>query len=164
MVLPVPAVEKPKVVSLDKVRYRLGMVWLIGCLIIVLVMIIGSYSGHFRGPQGNKIVDRSAEAWTWLIPTIVPTLGMILSGLGFSALTPGFSTATVRKSFFSIAVVFSVFYLGLVSLTILIQPLLVSADPITLMRESNLWLGPLQGLVASVLGVLFVSTDAKKPA
>jgi hypothetical protein len=36
----------------------------------------------------------------------------------------------------------SVFYLLLVALSILLQPLLSETSPLTLMQRSNLWLGP----------------------
>ena len=86
----------------------------------------------------------------------MPTLGMVVSVLGYTALDPTVSEAVVRKSFLSVAWWLSAFYLALILLTILIQPF-TAAEPAQLMRLSNLWLGPVQGLVASALGVLFVS-------
>jgi hypothetical protein len=52
-------------------------------------------------------------------------------------------------------------YEALVLLTLLIPPV-AGTDPIALMHTSNLWLGPFQGVVASALGVLFVSTKPKE--
>ena len=66
----------------------------------------------------------------------------------------------MRTSFYRLALALSIFYLALVLLTILIQPL-TGTDTLDLMKRSNLWLGPIQGLVGSALGVLFASKKAK---
>jgi hypothetical protein len=53
----------------------------------------------------------------------------------------------------------STFYLTVVFLTILLQPWL-TPEPHEVMKQSNLWLAPLQGLVAAVLGAFYTSTRA----
>jgi hypothetical protein len=108
--------------------------------------------------------DKVQEVWGWALPTIIPTLAMIVTVLGYTALDPSTSTAIVRRSFFRISWWLSLFYLLLILLTILIQPFLSSMnDRLQAMRISNLWLGPIQGLVASSLGVLFVTKRTKEP-
>lgn len=94
------------------------------------------------------------------MPTLMPTLAMIVSVLGYTARDPLSSGTVVRKSFFNIALLLSLFCLCLILLTILVQPF-TGTDALQLMRISNLWLGPSQGLVASALGVLFVSKQKK---
>lgn len=78
--------------------------------------------------------------------------------------------SVVRKDFFQVALWLSVVYLVMVLATILMRPFVVDPDlpkvmkaakAIELMHTSNLWLGPFQGLVASALGVLFVSKQEK---
>jgi hypothetical protein len=90
----------------------------------------------------------------------MPTLGMIVTVLGYTALDPKAADAVVRKTFFTVAFWLSFTYLLLIFITILIQPF-SPGNPIDLMRMSNLWLGPFQGLVASSPGVLFVSKRHK---
>ena len=141
-----------KTVSLDTVRVRLAAVWLGGGSVILFIVVLQSLLGRYG--------DQTQEAWGWLLPTIMPTLGMIVTVLGYTALDPFRSSSIVRKTFFNVALALSVLYLTLVLMTILVQPL-TNAEPITLMRTSNLWLGPFQGLVASALGVLFVSKHKK---
>jgi len=135
------------VLPLEKARASLAVIWLGGAGLSLVILVVQSLLGHY----GNQTQD----AWGWYLPTMMPTLGMILSGLGYTALTP-FSDQVVSKVFFRIAIGLSSAYLVLVLLTILIQPF-VGSTPIQLMNTSNLWLGPFQGLVASALGVLFVS-------
>ena len=141
-----------KAVSLDTVRVRLATVWLGGGSAILFIVVLQSLLGHYG--------DQTQEAWGWLLPTIMPTLGMIISVLGYTALDPFRSTSVVRGAFFNVALALSVVYLTLVLMTILVQPL-TNTEPIKLMRTSNLWLGPFQGLVASALGVLFASKHKK---
>jgi len=153
-----PDNRKPKtepaqliVISLDAVRSRLAVVWLGGATIILLVLVLQSLLGHY--------CDKVQEVWGWLLPTLTPTLGLIVTVLGYTALDPKALEAVVRRSFFIMSLWLSVLYLILVLVVILIQPF-VGADcvkAVELMRMSNLWLGPVQGLVASALGVLFVS-------
>ncbi len=138
----------PAITPLDTVRTRLAGIWLGGCACILTIVVLQSLLGKFG--------DHVQDAWGWLLPTIMPTLGMIVAGLTVTALDPVRSESVVRTSYYRLALWLSVFYLLLVSLTILIQPF-TGADPVTLMHSSNLWLGPSQGLVGSALGVLFAS-------
>lgn len=140
---------------LDIVRTRLATAWFSGVSVILVIVVLQSLLGRYG--------ERTQEAWGWLLPTIMPTLGMIITVLGYTALDPHATEFVVRKTFLRIALFLSVLYLVLILLTICIQPL-TSTDPVELMRMSNLWLGPFQGLVASALGVLFVSKQPKKDA
>jgi hypothetical protein len=145
--------ETREMLSLDKVRSRLAYLWLSLGSLIFLIMVIQSLLGKYEPDTQN--------AWGWLLPTIMPTLGMIITVLGYTALEPNASNSEVRKSFFGIAFYLSAAYLVLVLITLLIQPFVPAANPVQLMHTSNLWLGPFQGLVASALGVLFVSKQKK---
>jgi hypothetical protein len=137
-----------ELISIDVVRVRLGRLWLIGTLAITTIMVIQSLLGKYE--------KDSQEAWGWLLPTITPTLGMIVAVLSYTALDRTLLDASVRRSFYVITWWLSFVYLFFILLTILIQPF-TNRQPIELMRMSNLWLGPMQGLVGSALGVLFVS-------
>lgn len=145
-------ISNTDLISLDAVRARLSVVWLGGASLILLLVVLQSLLGKYQ--------TKTQEAWGWLLPTIMPTLGMIVSVLGYTALETRASSFVVRKVFARIAIWLSVFYQALILLTILIQPF-VGTDPIDLMHTSNLWLGPFQGLVGSALGVLFVSKQPK---
>jgi hypothetical protein len=147
---PIPSGD---LIQLDAVRARLAKMWIGGASVIFITVVLQSLLGRFG--------DQTQEAWGWLLPTIMPTLGMIITVLGYTALDPLLSQSVVRKSFFQIAFWLSGFYMSLILLTILIQPL-AGASAIQLMHLSNLWLGPFQGLVASALGILFVSKQPKK--
>lgn len=138
-------------ISLDVVRNRLACVWLAGSLLIISLVVIQSNNGVYR--------DRAEDVWKWLFPAVLPTLTMILSVLASTALAANSPASVVRKSFYRIALLLSIFYLLLILFTILIQPYShhFVADQLTALHDSNLYLGPFQGIVASALGVLFVS-------
>jgi hypothetical protein len=146
---------QPQLVPLDEARMRLAWTWLIGAGSILILLVVQSLL-HVYG-------DLTQEAWGWFLPTMMPTLGMIITVLTYTALDPISSASVVRRDFIQISVSLSVIYLVLVILTILIQPFAArsATERVDLMRTSNLWLGPVQGLVASALGVLFVSKQEK---
>lgn len=137
-----------KSIQLDTAQARLAAVWFVGTALVLILVILQSLMNRF----GN----RTQEAWEWLLPTIMPTLGMILSGLVGTAFDPLSSAVIVRRLFYRVAIWLSAFYQLLILLTILVQPF-TNMEPVDLMHRSNLWLGPIQGLVGVALGVLFVS-------
>lgn len=143
--------SKDSYIQLEMVRSRLAGVWLIGGLLIFTIVILQSLIGHFG--------DQMYKVWQWLLPSIMPTMTMVISVLGASALAPFFSGLVVRKTFYRTAEYLSIFYLFLLLLTILIQPFVSASvdEEIKSLSSSNLFLGPLQGLVGSALGVLFAS-------
>ena len=140
--------KREEFVSLDKVRVTLAKLWFAGALSIALILIVQSLLGKYETDV--------QEVWGWVLPTLMPSLGMILAVLSYTALDQTLRAAAVRRSFYEISRWLSLVYLLIVLLTILIQPF-ASNRPVELMRMSNLWLGPLQGLIGSALGVLFVS-------
>ncbi|HEY1985575.1 MAG TPA: hypothetical protein VGG85_09205 [Terracidiphilus sp.] len=146
-----PALKPDQLVALDDVRIRFAAVWLIGSGIIFLLLVLQSLL--------NTYGDLTTEAWGWLLPTLMPSLGLMVTVLTYTALDPNMTGSMVRRSFVPIALWLSVVYLLTVLLTILVQPFATktAADAIGLMKMSNLWLGPFQSLVASSLGVLFAS-------
>ena len=74
----------------------------------------------------------------------MPTLALIVTVLGYSALDPAMNGAVVRRSFFHIAFYLSFSYLVVTYITILVQPL-TPGDPVELMHMSNLSVGSFSG-------------------
>lgn len=142
-----------RAIGLDKVRSGLAWIWLTGSGSIFLILAVQSLLGKYQ--------EDVQEVWGWALPTILPTLGMIITVLGYTALNPNQSRVEVRKDFYRVSKVLSVVYIGLVLLTIFLQPF-APYEPVRLMRMANLWLGPCQGLVASALGVLFFSKRPRR--
>lgn len=145
---PSASIGGPATKPLDNVRTILATIWLIGTFGIALIIILQSLLGKYDG-----VVQ---DVWSWFLPTVMPTLSMIITVLAYTAMDHTYQKAIVRTDFYKVAVSLSGAYLFVVALTILIQPF-TKYSPLELMTISNLWLGPMQSLVAACLGILFVS-------
>jgi cytochrome bd-type quinol oxidase subunit 2 len=140
-------------IPLDRARLRLGILWLAGSGLIVFMLVAQSLMGKY----GNKVQD----VFGWAMPTIVPALSLILTVLGAGALVHQHEETQVKRSFFLIAYVLSLVYLFLVFAIIAVEPF-TSFESLELLKLSNLWLAPLQGLVTSALSALFFTKQSKK--
>ena len=113
-------------------------------------MVVQSFGGKYGG--------RLDDAWGWLLPTIMPTLALIVGVLVVDLGTDAGADKMVDRYLFRLALGLSVVYLFLVTMTFLAQPL-TGVPTLDLMQRSNLWLGPLQGLVAATLGAFFLKGE-----
>ena len=95
--------------------------------------------------------DPSA-AWQWLLPNLTPTLGLVGAAAYARRNVQDVDTAAVKPLFF-MALAVSLAYLLL--LTMSVVGVMFTTDPVAWLSKSNLWLGPVQGLAASALGVFF---------
>lgn len=131
-----------------------GLWWVWGLGLFALLAMI-SYQPAIFG-------DDADAAWQWFLPNITPTM-MLVGAVAYVQRAGARVTAKARNPLFLIAVAVSIFYLF--ALTVAICSVFYSADPLAIMRKSGLWLGPLQGLTASFLGIFFAATpdaDAAK--
>jgi hypothetical protein len=131
-------------------KRRLATVWFALAGLIFLVLVLQSVMGHYG--------QQATDAWGWFLPNVMPTLSLIVGVLVLDQLGGGVKTRTADAFLYRLAFWLSCAYLLLILLSILIQPFAPLA-PLELMQQSNLWLGPLQGLVAGALGAFFVKAD-----
>jgi hypothetical protein len=133
--------------------WRLAIIWFAGGGLLFLILVGQSLTGYYE--------PRTEDAWGWFLPTVMPTLSLIVAALVADYRKHAVSGQDAPKQpvgpLFWLGAGLSVFYLLLVALSILLQPLLQETSPLTLMQRSNLWLGPLQGLCVAVLGFFFHS-------
>ncbi len=130
-----------------KCKRNLAVLWFTGSGFIFFILLFQTFFQRY-----GKTVS---EAWGWFLPTIMPTLSLIVGVLVMDASGKGTKIQTVDRFFFRLSFSLSFVYLLVVTLTILIQPF-SKLSPLELMKQSNLWLGPLQGLVTASLGVFFI--------
>jgi len=141
-------------ILLDEVRWKLARIWLIMGGIFFLLLIIQSVMGKYAGKVQN--------VWGWALPTIMPTMSLIVTVLGAGAVEDGKEDKTkVKKPFYLTVYWLSVVYLGIVLGTLLAEPF-TPFDSVELLNLSNFWLGPFQGLVTSAMAVLFFTKKARK--
>lgn len=125
-------------------RARLLALWSLSGLLLICLMIARTI--------GNKFGHLTNDAWSWFLPTILPTLSLMIS-VSIAQQADDLQSSTFL---YRLAFLLSVFYLVLVLFTILNPVEDQFQNPLELMKLSNLWLGPVQGLVAATLGVFFV--------
>jgi hypothetical protein len=141
-------------ISLKTCKKRLAILWFTVGLILFVVLSI-------QTALGTKFADKEGEAWGWFLPTMWPTLSLIIGVLLLDATFPTGTDKQIERFFFWLTFGLSAFYLTLVALTILMQPF-TGLTLLELMKRSNLWLGPIQGLVAAALGAFFVKGERVK--
>lgn len=136
--------------TLTRSKWLFAGVWLGGAGLVFLILVGQSLVGRYG--------SQSQEAWAWYLPTVMPTLSLIIGVLVSDFRNANADTQPLpvsAKGLLWLGVALSVFYLLLVAVTILAQPFLQDVSPIELMHRSNLWLGPLQGITAGVLAAFF---------
>ena len=99
---------------------------------------------------------REIEVFGWFLPTVLPTLSLILGVSVMDSLGKGIQTPRADQFLFKLALGLSIAYLVTVMATVVIQPF-TTILPIEIMHKSHLWLGPFQGLVAASLSAFFVN-------
>lgn len=138
-------------IDVNKCKRGLATVWMLGAGVVFAVMLAQSFLGHYG--------DDLASAWGWVLPTILPTLfliiGVLVADTGGSSQPP----RKVDRFLFRLSIALSVAYLLVVLATIVIQPISPLPPP-ELMRQSHLWLAPFQAIVSGCLGAFFVRRES----
>ena len=137
--------------SLNRAKWWIGGVWILGAGSVGLLLALQSLFNHYG--QGAD------EVWAWFLPTVMPTLSLIVAVLVsdfHAAGGPGGSPQPVVGPWLWLALGLSVIYLLLVALAVLV-PAIRQVPPLETMHRSNLWLGPFQGLTLAALGAFIVA-------
>jgi hypothetical protein len=149
-------------IALERARWNLARLWFIASATIFVLLVAQSVGGAYEGALQT--------AWGWALPNFVPTLALMVSVFAADALKPysDASPSQVREPFYKLSLGLSIFYLFILLATILSEPMFLfvrqgeKVTAIDLLQVSNLWLGPLQGIVVAALGVLFFLKDEGK--
>jgi len=143
-----------KPLSVQTCKKRLSALWfLVGAFLFIIVVIQSML---------DRYGDRVEDAWKWFLPTIMPTLSLIVGVLVIDIKSSEKVTKMVDGFLFWLAFCLSAIYLVIVALTFFIQPF-TTTPLLELMHRSNLWLGPLQGLTSASLGAFFVKAESADP-
>ena len=138
---------------------RLVFIWFTGSGFLFALLLLQTIFGQYG--------SEAREAWVLMLPTFVPTLFLIIGALIADADATGSAdpdeTVTVDRFFFRLADFLSIAYLTTVILIILLSPFSKFSQP-ELIKLSNLWLAPFQGLVTAALGAFFVSKNTQREA
>jgi hypothetical protein len=95
--------------------------------------------------------------WEWLLPSVMPTLLLIIGTRAGIATKRIRARGGVDPSFFKLTIALSCAYLLLINLVVICEPSF-HIPTMAVVRQSSLFLAPLQGLVAACIGVFFASS------
>ncbi|WP_446010736.1 hypothetical protein [Candidatus Electrothrix sp.] len=137
-------------IPIANTKKQLTIIWFSGSGFLFALLLLQTIFGKY----GTEAKD----AWGLLLPTFMPTLSLIIGTLVVEAKASDNSeeTVTVDRFFFQLSRFLSVAYLSTVILTILLSPF-SKLSLLELIKLSNLWLAPFQGLVTAALGAFFFS-------
>jgi hypothetical protein len=135
-------------ISMDISQKRLTTLWFIGAGLLFFLLLMQT----MRGVYG----DKAGEVWSWLLPTFMPTLLLMVGALVNKARQQSTQEVTVDRFMYLISFYLSMAYFIAVIVTFILSQL-SSASPLAQLKLSNLYLTPIQGLVSLALGAFFVS-------
>lgn len=134
--------------SVMRQKLILTILWWVWGLGLFAMLAMVSYQPAIFGEDADA-------AWQWFLPNITPTL-MLVGAVAYVKRGERGADIEARRAVFLITLIVSIFYL--LALTVAILSVFYSVDPLATMRKSGLWLGPLQGLTASFLGIFFTDS------
>jgi len=124
-------------------------IWFIAAGISFVWLMVFSMFGRFG--------TDTREVWSWFLPSVLPTLSLMIAVLGATAFGPR-DKRYVKKPFIDLAQTLSLVYLAALFLTIIAGHF--NPPAIEFLLLSNVWLGPLQGLTVASIGYLFIAKEA----
>lgn len=124
------------------------MIWFVAFGPLVLLFIILTFWGRL----GSHV----QEAWGWLFATILPTLMLIVGVLVQQ--NADRHNEKVEANLFRLGRALSICYLALVYLVVMWSVFGAPSDMLSPLVTSNLFLGPIQGLAAAVIGFFFATS------
>jgi len=135
-------------VSLSRCKKSLATVWFLGTGILFLLILLQTLFGKYLGEE--------EKAWGWFLPTVMPTLSLII-GVLVADMTQGLvdEERKIDPFLYKLAMSLSIVYFLVVLSSVLVQPF-TPMSILEILNLSNLWLGPLQGLVAASIGAFFI--------
>ncbi len=140
-----------EVSATKEAKRRLATVWFIGSGFLFFLLFILASVGRFGGDAD--------EAWAWFLPTIMPTLSLIIGVYVLDVMHQGVEDGSTDPFFFRLTFWLSISYLLAVALVLALPNVVFLTSGVTVfefMNQANLWLGPFQGLVAAAMGAFFV--------
>lgn len=138
-------------ISMDKCKKQLAIVWFAGAGFLFLVVFAKSIGG-------NLSKENSQEIWEWVTQSLVPVLSLIISVFVMDQRGKAMEKKTVDSFVYKIAIGFSSAYLLFLLLTLFLEPF--SALSLSeLIRQNNVFIIPLHGLVSAAIGVFFFKRD-----
>ena len=133
-------------IPMDSARRRLARLWFLAAAGLLVLMLAASI---------NRDEGTIKALWSWFLPAIIPTLSLIIGVLIAEHLGKSSARREADKFLLGLATWLSVAYQSLLAISLVFDQI----DWIAL-ASSQLYLAPLQGLVATALSAFFTQKDA----
>lgn len=132
-------------ISMQTAKTRLAILWFSWYGILFMVILIQTIGGVHKNIE--------SKVWGWFLPTVMPTLSLMISVFIADASKENKQADKVKRQYFRLTFFLSLFYLFIVTVTFVGQVYWV--DLVSYFEKSNMFLGPLQGLTAGMLLFFF---------
>ncbi|TYC64198.1 hypothetical protein FMN50_01730 [Rhodobacterales bacterium] len=142
-------------IEFDKAKWRLALLWFGVCGFLFFIVFLQTIL--------DKYGQRSTEVWNWLLPNLMPVLTM-MAGVIVSDMKAAPVTRFVQVPFYYFAGGLSCFYLLLIAVIILLGPVIEETAGLLIfdvIGRTGVFLGPMQGVVASAVGIFFLKKTEK---
>jgi hypothetical protein len=137
--------------SYEAAKRRLGTLWFVcGGVLFVWVVLQSVF---------DKYGDKIEVGWQWFLPTILPTLSLIIAVFVVDAAGPTAKERTIDEFFYRLAFWLSVAYLFVVAITLVGATVVPTAPNFELLGRSQYWLAPIQGLATGAMGIFFIKKN-----
>jgi len=142
-----------KVKRFDVVSARqwLAFAWMGFTALFFLIIVVQTVTGHYG--------DLALDVWNWYLPSVMPTVGFALAVVATDAILKPKETEEANGFMFWTSMGLTLVYFLVLGI-LLLNPKVV-ADPSQLLpiaRISQVYLAPLQALVAAALAVFFAAS------
>ncbi len=139
-------------ISMARCKTQLTIIWFIGSGILFTIF--------FAQTIGGRYGENMNEAWSWLLPNIMPTLALVTGVLVTDSMGKSAKIKSVNRFLFQLAFWLSIAYMLTMISTILLWPITNELKPLTYLQKSSVWLAPFQGLISGLMGAFFIQKDS----
>lgn len=133
-------------IAMTRARKRLAVLWFVASALVFLLVIAASI---------NRDPATLVTLWSWFLPSITPTLSLIIGVLISEHVGRSVIDTRVADPFLlGLSTCLSVAYLALVAASLVFHLIGVLT-----LESSQLYLAPVQGLAATALSAFFLKKD-----
>ena len=137
--------------ELKQYRNKLTTIWFVGAGLLFTFLFLQTLRGVYP--------TEAIRVWKWFLPTIAPSLSIIVCVKVIDARTTGRSKGPkVEIGLYRLTKYLSIFYFALIAMTLVYLPFQRTRENssiVEFLNTSHLWLGTTQTLVTATLAVFF---------
>lgn len=140
-----------QLIEFNVAKKRLAILWFVFSAIIFGMFIFWTLAS-------DKFGDKAADAWSLILPALMPTLSLIVGIYVADSSGQSGKGKKVSRFIYRLSFGLSLFYLMNIVLIIFLHGEFDNSI-FTTFKKSNLFLGPLQGLVSAAIGAFYYKKE-----